>query len=120
MEWQHTSPEVSRVERNIDARQGNSCDATFQSNVTILCSLLLLCNLEGVVDDIFLLKTEGLQKLTDVWFISVIPHGGTPLYLLGVNILLLEVIKNICEGLQSQKIACCNILRTLKTQSQLI
>jgi hypothetical protein len=119
-EWQHTSPEVSRVERNVDARQGNSCDTTFQSNVTTLRSLLLLCDLKGVVDDIFLLKTEGLQKLTDVWFISVIPHGGTPSYLLGVNILLLEVIKNVCEGLQSQKIACRDILRTLKTQSQLM
>jgi len=110
MEWQHASPEVSRVERNIDARQGNSCDATFQSNVTTLCSLLLLCDLEGVVDNIFLLKTEGLQKLTDVWFISVILHGGTRSYLLEVNILLLEIIKNVREGLQSQKITCRDIL----------
>ena len=56
----------------------------------------------------------------DVWFISVVLQGGTPSYLLEVNIFFLETIKNVREGLQSQKIACRDILRTLKTQSQLM
>jgi hypothetical protein len=125
MEWQHASPEVSRVERNVDARQGNSCNTTFQRNITTLRSLLLLCNLEAVVNDILrhaldLLNTGGLQELMDVRFISVALHGGIPSYLLEVNIFLLEIIKNVREGLQSQKIARRNILQTLKSQSQLM
>jgi hypothetical protein len=111
------------MERNVDARQGNSCDTTFQRNITTLGSLLLLCSLEAVVNDILqhvldLLNTEGLQELMDVWFISVVLRGETLSYLLKVNIFLLEIIKNVREGLQSQKIACCDILQTLKSQSQ--
>ena len=70
------------MERNVDTRQGNSCDTTFQCNITTLRSLLLLCDLEAVVDDILqhaldLFNTEDLQKLMDVWFVSVILHGET-------------------------------------------
>ena len=63
-----------------------------------------------------LLNTEGLQELTDVWFISIVLHEETLSYLLKVNIFLLEIIKNVHEGLQSQKIACHEILGTLKAK----
>ena len=43
-------------------------------------------------------------------FISVVLHGRILSYLLEVNIFFLEIIKDIREGLQSQEIACRDIL----------
>ena len=56
------------MERHIDAREGDSRDATLQSDIATLRSLLLLCSLEAVVDNILqhalnLLNTEGFQEL---------------------------------------------------------
>ena len=79
----------------------------FGIDVTLRCHLSVWCSSQHN-----LLNTEGLQELTDMQFISIVLHEETLLYLLKVNIFLLEIIKNICEGLQSQKIACRDKLRT--------
>ena len=105
------------MERHIDTREGNSRDATLQSYIATLSSLLLLRSLEAVVDDILqhapnLLDAEGFQELLRTQLISVAQYNirKNLSCLLEVNIFLLQVIENIRDSLQRQKVARRDVL----------
>ena len=107
------------MERHIDAREGNSRDATLQSDIATLSSLLLFHSLEAVVDDILLhalnlLDGESFQELLVLrtQLISVPQYNirKNLSCLLEVNIFLLQVIENIRDSLQPQKVACRDVL----------
>ena len=105
------------MERHIDARERNSRDATLQSDIATLRSLLLLCSLEAVVDNVLqhtlnLLDAEGFQELLRAQLVSVVQYNirKNLSYLLEVNVFLLQVIENIGDSWQCQKVVCRNIL----------
>jgi hypothetical protein len=82
-----------------------------------LRSLLLLRSLEAVVDNILqhilnLLDAEGFQELLRMQLISVAQYNirKNMSCLLEVNVFLLQVIENIGDSLQRQKIARRDIL----------
>ena len=105
------------MERHIDARERNRRDATLQSDIATLRSLLLLCSLKAVIDNILqhilnLLDAEGFQELLRTQLISVAQYNirKNLSCLLEVNVFLLQVIENIRDSLQRQKVARRDVL----------
>ena len=107
------------MEWNVDAGQGNGGKATLEFDVA-LGALKLLSALEARVNNLAqhlldLVHGEPLSQLKGVDQLDVISIGGRP-YLLDVDLLHLEIVEDVCHGLQSDQFTSANILLTLHTR----
>jgi hypothetical protein len=116
-ERKDTGPEVSGMEGNINSRQGNGGESTFQFNVTVFCLVLLFGLLEAGLDNFKkhffdLFNGELLSQLQHNASVQRSVHGQKAC-LCDVHILYFEIIEDVGHGLKRDKLSRAHILLIL-------